>query len=1240
MLEVFQKIINENRYKIDIEAYIYECYVYYKKQKKSFDDYYKMYDEINASQFDTSPQQELKVYSESKLNLIDEKGDKIIETNLSKYCFLEGLKRLIEDKSHECSESIRSYTEDFQYYPDTSDKDFIKKITSKKEFYLHQISRENKTMNDICDQSFFELQSHQLFLKNFLSNNTPYNGLLIFHGVGVGKTCSGVSIAENFKDIYGDKNKRIIVLSSSNIKIGWRKTIFNPSAGDNQCTGDTYQLDNKQTDNPSKKAKKMIKTYYDLYGYGSFASSVKRLIENHTKHITEEEMRLKEEIKIIKKYYSNRVLIIDEAHNIKNNKNNKSKEITRDTILYIEKVIRYSDNLKLILLTANPMFNQPTEITWILNMLLINDKKTPLNSAILFDEKDELTEEGSQLLQKKCKGYISYLRGENPISFPIRLYPYHDLTNKITHENSPQFDLFQNRIPQNKRLSFLELYSSPLQEYQERIYTSQNDLYKGQEKLRIEEEGVLLQLSNIAYPNEDETSEKVYGDEGFDHCFTTKSMNRSVQYSYKLNCLKKYKHFMHEDYLSKYSAKIATLLNIIKNSDGIVFIYTNYLKSGIIPIVLALEQNGYQKYDGNVILNDKNKKEPISIQGKYKSEYSNSQDFIQAKYMVIAGGEMSKDFEEELKVVTDKKNKDGKDIKIIIGSTVASEGLDFKCIRSIHLLEPWHNINKLEQVIGRGIRNCSHTYLDNQEDRNVTIYLHSSTIEKHESIDTYLYRYSERKAKQIGLIENILKQNAIDKYLFHNANYYSKRDVETITTKPCYRSTKSFPYSPNDKSFTRVCSFQKNCNYLNKDTYTPKNINKDTFSLQYSKPLLEIYKKRISLLFLDYYSFTFDEIKDRLLYYKDTDDILLYHSLYEMIHDKYIITSPKKDPGYLIYSQKKYIYQPFFNEDKSLPLYYRANKGLSPDHDYTLPDIKKKEIIIPEIPIFSDESIQKLLDKIKEEEKGPVFKMFESNPYIEYSYFLERLHFDDKRILLFMLLKHIQSSYSIQNMNAGLFDALRKSFSQLFIYYDEKKEKYYHLSEYKEKNKSELFGAFLYHPHKKMPIFFKYVSHQLLTCNRIEISDIINDFKDKKYFQSFNNTINWGYLSYSSRWVHYTNGMVFKVSASKTSDETGKSKDTFPPGEGVIIMDPVPGWYVPNMYDFIKSKEGLLSVYNKLTEQSQKKIEKLQQKMDKKEEGKIKNTYSIFIELSLRHQNRCIHPDLIWLKYIQKLKQI
>ena len=118
---------------------------------------------------------------------------------------------------------------------------------------------------------------------------------------------------------------------------------------------------------------KKIKKYYEMYGYAAFANKIKKLLDNSTKHISKANKKeiFLQEINTIKQNFSDRVLIIDEAHNIRGDGN---QDEARDTIKYISKVIEYSDNLKLVLLTANPMFNVSTEIIWILNMLLLNDK--------------------------------------------------------------------------------------------------------------------------------------------------------------------------------------------------------------------------------------------------------------------------------------------------------------------------------------------------------------------------------------------------------------------------------------------------------------------------------------------------------------------------------------------------------------------------------------------------------------------------------------------------------------------------------------------------------------------------------------------------------------------------------------------------------------------------------------------------------------------------------------------------
>ena len=100
--------------------------------------------------------------------------------------------------------NVKNYT----YYPELTDNKFQEKIYNKKEFFEHRIPEEKRKMEQICKPTEFDLFPQQKFLKNFLSINTPYNGVLIFHGVGVGKTCAAISIAENFVDFVKRYKKK------------------------------------------------------------------------------------------------------------------------------------------------------------------------------------------------------------------------------------------------------------------------------------------------------------------------------------------------------------------------------------------------------------------------------------------------------------------------------------------------------------------------------------------------------------------------------------------------------------------------------------------------------------------------------------------------------------------------------------------------------------------------------------------------------------------------------------------------------------------------------------------------------------------------------------------------------------------------------------------------------------------------------------------------------------------------
>ena len=43
------------------------------------------------------------------------------------------------------------------------------------------------------------LLTHQKIVRDYINLYTPYRGLLLYHGLGSGKTCSSISIAEGLK---------------------------------------------------------------------------------------------------------------------------------------------------------------------------------------------------------------------------------------------------------------------------------------------------------------------------------------------------------------------------------------------------------------------------------------------------------------------------------------------------------------------------------------------------------------------------------------------------------------------------------------------------------------------------------------------------------------------------------------------------------------------------------------------------------------------------------------------------------------------------------------------------------------------------------------------------------------------------------------------------------------------------------------------------------------------------------
>ena len=904
-------------------------------------------------------------------------------------------------------------------YPGVNDLDLSYKLYHKKEF--HQYKQKNTILGENLEQDIKKLSKKkcnfsgkrlltdaQKLLKNYISPFTPYNGILIYHGVGVGKTCTAVSIAEGFKEIIRGNKKKIFVLVNPSIKDNFKKEILNDdliskSINDamSKCTGDSYFKDGviekgiSRGKNVSRIVDNILSDYYDFYGYMGFVTHVNKIIgnvKNKFKSLRDQKALNKEIRKRLKEYFSDSMIIIDEAHNISNksvektikevnmNSNNSRSLInntkTIDGKLFtsvIKNVIRNADNLKLVLLTATPMYNEAYELLDLLNILLLNDNIPELKQKDIFDKENKLIETSIPLLRQRLNGYVSYLRSENPINFPYKIYPLEYENKFIKNELYPKL----NRDGQvlGNRINHLNIIGCPMNGLQWEVY--QKYYYVEQKKVSFDSSG--SQLSNIVYgedldiSNDDIlSSSEHFGTSSFERAFRVTENKGNIN----IHINEGFEELLKLENLHKISCKINNFIQglLKKIPDGIIFIYSQFLNTGVYSIALFLELIGVNNYNGSNILKSK-RVDDLMYKGK------------PLRY-ILKTGNSRKDFQ-NYKNNDEINNMDGSLVKFILGTKAAAEGISIFNVREIHIFDPWFHLNRIEQINGRGIRNCSHKLLD-LVNRNVSIYMYAA-IEpenRRETIDLKMYKDSEKKAINMGKIQLIIKSSAMDCYLNKDGNTYLNYAWNNNIDITDSRGNKR-KFNLADKPFTDSCNYSTEEKCPDFKCYSEGGVEKkvvedkvdnSTYKKELSEKDIQYYQELVKDLFSNLEKkythirvvFTLTDIKN---YIKDNDKMLIddkyreeiiYYALDEMINKNIEIEDIFKRKGRIINKNNYYIFQPLDLSD-NIPITYRKL------------NYKKKinKVILKNLTINKTKKKQSVIKTIRKDDKmNDIFESF------------------------------------------------------------------------------------------------------------------------------------------------------------------------------------------------------------------------------------------------------------------------
>ena len=763
------------------------------------------------------------------------------------------------------------------------------------------------------------------------------------------------------------------------VKESFRKNIFLKLKLDGeeddvyeQCTRDTY-LKNINLSNTSRnrpKIKKLIdqqiNNSYEFMGYLQFANMVdKKIISKINKRT---DLSPKEKLdrvkKAIQQLFSDSVIIIDEVHNIKQQTNSgkDDKKITK----VLEDVIRYAENLKLILLTATPMFDVPNEIVYILNLLLLNERRGKINEKQFF-RNNKLLDDKLELFRYKTQGLVSYVRGENPIFFPAKLYPKNVIKmTAMPTKTSSKGEIIE--IPEAKRITKLQLVPAVMGEIQQSVY----------DKVALEEKDsfrlATLSCSNVVFPSLDEETKTKYGNTGFNSCFK-KIREGTGNKSLKYKPVEGFDFDNFVDSIQQYSGKIKAIIDNIKKSTGVVFIYSKFLWSGIIPIAFCLEKMGFNRYGaGGNLLAD------IVPNNKLKNSDGSS-----PRYIIITG-EQAFDSDSIYKkyLEIEKDNADGSQVKVIFGTESAAEGLDFKMIREIHILEPFFHLSKNDQVIGRGIRRCSHKALD-FKDRNVTVYQYSGVTHGEkgdnpytETVDLQLYRDAEQKDKNVAKVTYELKKNSVDCEINYPINtFLDKRWSEAVEMRDSKGEMRKITLGNFNKDYERECNYEK-CDYK---CYGQASDKLDDSTFQYPEDILDLIfevQESVITILKKNNAINLDDLLRHNLIMKlniKNDKELLYYALDDLITSKRVIKNEFNIKCIVNRFENLYVLLPMSMKDMSPTLLEMItnkvnkygkleldiNKIIKMNMTETDEEEKKKQTE------QEDESIQQTLDNIKDD---------------------------------------------------------------------------------------------------------------------------------------------------------------------------------------------------------------------------------------------------------------------------------
>jgi len=617
-----------------------------------------------------------------------------------------------------------------------------------KKYKLEKIKKGSDPCNITLKNEVLKMRPYQEFLTKYFDYKSPFKDILIYHGVGSGKTGATVNI---YNALY-------------NYNPAWNVFLLIPASLKN----DPWLKDIKKWLNKSEynyRFKNIIFIHYDSPFAGKDFIDAIRRSDSSKKSL----------------------FIIEEVHNFIRNvySNISSSKGKRALTIYDYIVQQKKDNMdiRVICLSATPAINNPFELSLLFNLLrpgIFPMSENKFNHLFIKSAGyTTLNNVNKNLFQRRITGLVSYYIGATPDYYAEKKIHYVDVLM-----SDYQTEVYSNLEDIEAALSYRsrgrggsQVYKSYTRQASNFVFPYINQTINGNNRPRPSK----FRLSEREAKLIDEAKNKLKLDKKSDKFMNVSAYMKTINLfilsfrkhlklknnkdiedkhtifddlnTFKNKYNKNYDEFLKNSKKSslfkelyKCSAKYINCIFKILVSPGPVLIYSNYvLMEGLEIFKIYLEFFGFYDY--------------INNDGKKGLSY------------VEFHGNISKENREKgRKIFNEEKNMYGEIVKIIMISPAGTEGISLMNVRQVHILEPYWNEVRIQQIIGRALRQCAHKNLK-PEERLVDIYRYKSIKEGFKlTTDQKIEDLARSKARLIQSFLDAIKEVAIDCLLNKNHN--------------------------------------------------------------------------------------------------------------------------------------------------------------------------------------------------------------------------------------------------------------------------------------------------------------------------------------------------------------------------------------------------------------------------------------------------------------------------------------